>query len=433
MSSYNKSLHDMNASVPMYKGSSKMRKHFTFLGVGLMIAVGYMDPGNWATDISGGAKFGYTLLFVILFSNIMAMILQYLALKLGIATDKDLAQACRTYLPVKINYLFWVLCELSIIACDLAELLGSAIALKLLFDIPIIVGVSITVVDVLLILFLQNKGFRYIELFVLNLVALIFLCFGYEILIAQPDVEQVLSGFIPTTDIFSNDEMLFIAIGILGATVMPHNLYLHSSVVQTRNYSRNNAGRKEAIHYAAWDSFISLFLALFVNAAILIVSATVFYKNQISVEALEETYHLLSPALGDNWASIVFALALLFSGQSSTITSTLAGQVVMEGFLNMKLRPWIRRLLTRSLAIIPAVLVILIGGEQQTTSLLILSQVILSMQLSFAVIPLVYYTSNRTIMQNFVNSSPLTLVSWVVAVLICSLNLYLIANFFWLS
>ena len=421
-------------SVPMH--GSFWKKLLAFAGPGLMVAVGYMDPGNWATDIAGGAQFGYTLLSVILISNIFAIFLQYLALKLGIVTGRDLAQACRDHYSKPVAFALWVLCEIAIAACDLAEVIGSAIALNLLFGIPLTVGVVITVLDVLLILFFQYKGFRYIESVVAALILVILVCFGYEIIVSKPDIFPMLAGLLPTTQIVFNPDMLYIAIGILGATVMPHNLYLHSSIVQTRNFEKNNAGRKVAVKFATIDSTVSLLLAFFINAAILIVSAATFHTsgNQ-DVADINDAYKLLTPLLGAGLASTFFAVALLASGQNSTLTGTLAGQIVMEGFLNIRLKPWLRRLITRLIAIIPALIVTIMYGEKGTTSLLILSQVILSMQLSFAVVPLVMFTGDKTKMGIFVNKPYVKIVAWLISSVIIFLNVYLLFETFkeWFS
>lgn len=424
-----KSLPEVHKSVPVPKNYSFWRKLLVFAGPGFLVAVGYMDPGNWATDLAGGSKFGYALLSVILLSNFFAMLLQHLALKLGIVTGRDLAQMCREQYSKKTAIFLWLMAEIMIIACDLAEVLGSAIALNLLFGIPILLGVTITAVDVLVILLLQNKGFRYIEAVVVTLISTITLAFVAEIILSSPDILPLLAGFIPTTKMAFNPEMLYLAIGILGATVMPHNLYLHSAVVQTRNYEENEEGKKEAIKFATIDSTVALGLALFVNAAILIVSAaTFYYKGYHDVAEIKEAYKLLAPLLGTGLASVLFALALLASGQNSTITGTLAGQIIMEGFINFRIKPWMRRLITRLMAIVPAVIFIAIYGSKGVTDLLILSQVVLSIQLSFAVFPLIMFTSSKKIMGNFVNSKKMTVVSWIIALFIASLNGWLIIS-----
>lgn len=424
-----KSLPEVHKSIPVPKNYGFFRKLMVFAGPGFLVAVGYMDPGNWATDLAGGSKFGYALLSVILLSNFFAMLLQHLALKLGVVTGKDLAQMCRDQYTKKTAIFLWLMAEIMIIACDLAEVLGSAIALNLLFGIPILWGVIITALDVLLILLLQSKGFRYIEAVVVTLISTITLAFIAEIILSSPSIIPLLSGFIPTVELVFNPEMLYIAIGILGATVMPHNLYLHSAIVQTRNYEESEEGKKEAIKFATIDSTVALGLALFVNAAILIVSAaTFYYKGYNDVAEIEEAYKLLAPLLGTGFASVLFALALLASGQNSTITGTLAGQIIMEGFINFRIKPWMRRLITRLMAIVPAVVFIAIYGSKGVTDLLILSQVVLSIQLSFAVFPLIMFTSSKKIMGIFVNSKKITIISWMIAIIIASLNVWLIIN-----
>lgn len=386
-----------------------------------------MDPGNWATDIAGGAKFGYALLTVILLSNLMAVLLQSLCVRLGVATGRDLAQACRDYFSPRVNFVLWVLCEIAIAACDLAELLGSAIALQLLFGIPLVWGVCITALDVLVLLFLQGKGFRYVEALVITLVATVGVCFTAEILFSRPDAAGILSGYLPKREILQNLEMLYIAIGILGATVMPHNLYLHSSIVQTRDWQPTTEKRWEAIKFGTIDSTVALSLALFINSAILIVSAATFhFSGYQEVAEIQDAYKLLSPLLGVSAASAIFGIALLASGQSSTLTATLAGQIVMEGFLQLRLPPWLRRLATRLLAIIPALIAIIFFGEKSTGNLLVFSQVVLSLQLSFAVIPLVMFTSNRRLMGEFVNPLWLKSLAWSVALVIVGLNAWLL-------
>ncbi len=425
------SLPEVFSSVNIPKNAGFWRKLMAFTGPGLMVAVGYMDPGNWATDIAGGAQFGYTLLSVILISNIFAIILQHLSLKLGIVAERDLAQACRDHFNPTTNFILWVLCEIAIAACDLAEVIGSAIALNLLFGIPLTWGVVITVVDVFLILFLQAKGFRLIESIVAGLIFIILGCFAYEIILSKPDIFPILSGLVPQKEVITNPSMLYIAIGILGATVMPHNLYLHSSIVQTRNYERNREGKKEAIKFATIDSTVSLLLAFFINAAILIVAAATFHTTgNTDVADIHDAHKMLAPILGTTFASIFFAIALLASGQNSTLTGTLAGQIVMEGFLNIRLKPWLRRLVTRLIAVIPALIVTIIYGEKGTTNLLVLSQVILSMQLSFAVVPLVMFTGSKLKMGEFVNKLWLKVLIWIIAVVIMALNLYLLFETF---
>jgi manganese transport protein len=430
------SLPESYHSVHVPKGVSFWRKALAFAGPGYMVAVGYMDPGNWATDLAGGSRFGYTLLSVILLSNMMAILLQALALKLGVATGRDLAQACRDHYSRPVSFVLWVLCEIAIAACDLAEVIGSAIALNLLFGIPLIWGVCLTAFDVLLILLLQNKGFRWLEAFVIALVITIGACFAIELFMAKPAIAEIMRGLVPTTQIVSNPVMLYIAIGILGATVMPHNLYLHSSIVQTRKVLPDDRSRREAIKFATLDSTVALLFAFFINAAILILAAASFHNTgHQDVADIGDAYRLLTPLLGTTLASTLFAVALLASGQNSTITGTLAGQIVMEGFLNIRLPAWLRRLITRLIAIIPAVIVTAMYGERGAGGLLILSQVILSLQLSFAVVPLVYFTSQRSKMGVFVNSRPLAAAAWLVAVIIMGLNGWLLLGTFreWLA
>ncbi|HMH79312.1 MAG TPA: Nramp family divalent metal transporter [Candidatus Acidoferrum sp.] len=421
------SLPESHRTIPIHAGIGWFKKVLAFAGPGYLVAVGYMDPGNWATDIGGGAKFGYTLLSVILISNVMAMILQALSAKLGIVTGRDLAQACRESYSRPAAIGLWVVCEIAIAACDLAEVLGSAVALKLLFGLPLILGVLITALDVLIVLALQGRGFRLIEAFVITLIASIALCFAYEIFFAQPIWREAAVGFIPRWEILRNREMLYIGIGILGATVMPHNLYLHSSIVQTRAFATDAPGKREAIRYATFDSTLALGFALFVNAAILILGAAAFHTRGLhDVAEISDAYKLLTPVLGASLASTLFACALLASGQNSTLTGTLAGQIVMEGFLNLRLKPWLRRLITRSVAIIPAVIVIGFYGEGKVTSLLILSQVVLSFQLPFAVIPLVQFTSDRVRMGAFANSRFTKILAWTVAAAILGFNFELL-------
>ena len=425
------SLREVHGSVIVPSGAGFWRKMFAFAGPGYLVAVGYMDPGNWATDLAGGARYGYTLLSVILISNLMAILLQALALKLGIVTGRDLAQACRDHYSRPVSFVLWVLCEIAIAACDLAEVIGSAIALNLLFDIPLIWGVCLTAFDVLLILLLQNKGFRYLEAFVIALVATIGTCFAVELFMAQPVLADVVKGLIPRTEIVTNPAMLYIAIGILGATVMPHNLYLHSSIVQTRKVLPDQESKREAIRFATLDSTVALLFAFFINAAILILASATFHETgHQEVADIGDAYRLLSPLLGTTVASTLFAIALLASGQNSTITGTLAGQIVMEGFLNIRLPAWLRRLITRLIAIVPAVIVTAMYGEKGAGSLLILSQVILSLQLSFAVVPLVYFTSQRTKMGEFANGKLLAGTAWLVAVVILGLNAWLLIGTF---
>ena len=432
------SLPEVHASVHVPINAGFWRKMGAFAGPGLLVAVGYMDPGNWATDLAGGAKFGYTLLSVILISNFMAILLQHLSLKLGIVTGRDLAQACRDHYSRPVAFTLWVLCEIAIAACDLAEVIGSAIALNLLFGIPLFVGVLITALDVLLILLLQHKGFRLLEAIVATLILTIGACFAYNLAISGLSAQGVASGLIPTKQIILNSEMLYVAIGILGATVMPHNLYLHSSVVQTRNFDRDPAGKRMAVKFATIDSTVALLFAFFINAAILVLAAAAFHgKGHEDVADINDAYKLLTPVLqsvtgsaGAALASTLFAVALLASGQNSTLTGTLAGQIVMEGFLNIRLRPWVRRLITRLVAIVPAAIVAGLYGDRGAGQLLILSQVILSLQLSFAVIPLVKFTSERRKMGEFTNAIWLTVLSWIVTVVIVCLNVWLLVQQF---
>jgi len=391
-----------------------------------------MDPGNWATDLAAGSGFGYALLFVIMLSNLMAILLQSLCIKLGVATGRDLAQACRDHFSKPVAVGLWVVCEIAIAACDLAEVIGSAIALQLLFGIPMLWGVCITAADVLLVLLLQNRGFRYLEALVVVLIGTVGLCFALEILFSQPKWVEIVHGFfVPSGDIVRRPEMLYIAMGILGATVMPHNLYLHSSIVQTRKYEPTAGGRREAIRFFTIDSTVALMIALFINSAILIVAAAVFHSNgYTNVAEIQQAHYLLSPLLGVAGAGTLFAFALLASGQNSTLTGTLAGQIVMEGFLNIRLRPWLRRLITRLIAIVPAIIVTAMYGQHGTARLLVLSQVILSIQLSFAVIPLVMFTNNKEKMGEFVNALWLKFLGWTVAILIACLNGWLLVQSF---
>jgi manganese transport protein len=417
-------------------GATWWRKILAFAGPGYLVAVGYMDPGNWATDLAGGSRFGYSLLSVILISNLMAVLLQGLASKLGIVSGRDLAQACRDHYSPRVNVMLWLLCEVAIAACDLAEVIGTAIALNLLFGIPIAWGVGITALDVLIVLYLQNKGFRLLEALVIALIATVGLCFLFELIVSRPDLSGVARGFVPSASILSNPEMLYIAIGILGATVMPHNLYLHSSIVQTRKYELTTEGKREAVRFAFVDSTIALSFALFINAAILIVAAATFHRTgNTQVAEIQDAYQLLSPLLGVGAAGAVFALALLASGQNSTLTGTLAGQIVMEGFLNIRIRPWLRRLITRGIAIVPAAIVAILYGESGTAKLLVLSQVVLSLQLSFAVFPLVIFTSDRVKMGEFANAAWLKVLAYLVAFVIAGLNAWLLFQTFrdWLG
>jgi manganese transport protein len=421
------SLPEVHRSIAIPEGTGFWRKLLAYSGPGYLISVGYMDPGNWATDLAGGSKFGYTLLSVILLSNLMAIVLQSLCVRLGVATGRDLAQSCRDYFSPRVSFCLWILCEIAITACDLAELVGSAIALQLLFGIPLAIGVCITAVDVIVVLFLQSRGFRYIEALIITLIMVIGGCFIAELIFSRPDFQAVAIGFIPRAEIVQNPQMLYVAIGILGATVMPHNLYLHSAIVQTRRWQETTIQKWEAIKFATIDSTIALSIALFINAGILILAASAFHfgGNQEVVE-IQDAYKLLSPVLGAPLASTLFGVALLASGQSSTLTSTMAGQIVMEGFLEIRLRPWLRRLLTRLVAIVPALLTIVFLGEGSTTNLLILSQVILSLQLSFAVVPLVMFTSNRQLMKEYVNPQWLSYLAWLIASIIIGLNSWLL-------
>jgi manganese transport protein len=424
------SLPESYRTIPVFRGASVWRKLLAFAGPGYLVAVGYMDPGNWATDLGGGSKFGYTLLSVILLSSLMAMFLQALSAKLGIVTGRDLAQACRDHFSKRTSIVLWILCEIAIAACDLAEVLGSAVALNLLFHLPLLAGVLLTSLDVLLVLALQGRGFRIVETLVITLIATIAGCFAYEIFFAQPLWLNAAHGFVPTLEIFRNREMLYIAIGILGATVMPHNLYLHSSIVQTRAFAHEPESKREAVRYATIDSTLALVFALFINAAILVLGAAVFHhRGMTSIADIGQAYQLLTPVLGASLASTLFAAALLCSGQNSTITGTLAGQIVMEGFLDIRLAPWLRRLITRLAAIIPAVIVIGVWGERQLTSLLILSQVVLSFQLPFAVVPLVHFTSDKAKMGEFVNRRWVVVLAWIITAAIIIVN----AELLWLT
>ena len=423
------SLAEVYRTIPV-SGATPWRKMLAFAGPGYLVAVGYMDPGNWATDLAGGALFGYSLLSVVLMSNIMAVLLQGLASKLGIVTGRDLAQACRDHYSRPVGFMLWVICELAIAACDLAEVIGTAIALNLLFGIPLTWGIGITALDVLLVLYLQNKGFRLLEALVITLLCTVGACFAALIWMARPPLAGVMFGFAPPRELLDNPAMLYIAMGILGATVMPHNLYLHSSIVQTRKYEETAAGKREAVRFAFLDSTIALSFALFINAAILIVAAASFHTTgNTEVAEIQDAYKLLTPLLGAG-ASTVFALALLASGQNSTLTGTLAGQIVMEGFLNIRLRPWLRRLITRGIAIVPAAVVAILYGESGTARLLVFSQVILSMQLSFAVFPLVRFTSDPVKMGEFVNARWLKAAAYLVASIIAALNGWLLVQIF---
>ncbi len=415
------SLPEVHRSVDVEQQGKKWKRLLAFFGPAYLISVGYMDPGNWATDIEGGSRFGYALIWVLLMSNLMAVLLQTLSARLGIASGRDLAQSCRDNYSRPVSYALWFVCEIAIAACDLAEVLGTAIGLNLLFHIPMLAGIMITAVDSIFLLAIQNMGVRKFEAFILSLVFTVGLCFVYELVLADPSWPSVMSGFAPSLP----PDALYVAIGIIGATVMPHNLYLHSALVQTRSFAHTDEGKRRAARYNLFDTTIALNAAFFVNAAILILAATVFWKNKLVVTQLQQAHELLSPMLGTSFAAAAFALALLAAGQSSTLTGTLAGQIVMEGFLNFKMRPFLRRLVTRLLAIIPAVVVLTSTGESGTYGLLILSQVILSLQLPFAVIPLIHFTSNARIMG--VLRSPLwtRVLAWITAAIIVSLNLRL--------
>jgi manganese transport protein len=426
-----RSLPEVHGSIAVPENAGFWRKLFAFAGPGYLVAVGYMDPGNWATDLAGGARYGYTLLSVIMLSNLMAILLQALAARLGIASGRDLAQACRDSYSWPVTIFLWIVCEIAIAACDLAEVIGAAIALNLLFHLPLIWGVTLTALDVLIVLYMQHRGFRYVEALVVALIVAIASSFAIELWLAKPDFAAVAAGFIPTAEVLRNPDMLYIAIGILGATVMPHNLYLHSSIVQTRKYADTEGSKREAIRYATIDSSVALMSALFINAAILIMAAAVFHgTGHEEVADITDAYQLLSPLLGTTMASILFAVALLCSGQNATLTGTLAGQIVMEGFINLRLRPWLRRLITRLIAIVPAIIVVMLYGERGAGPLLILSQVILSLQLPFAVFPLVMFTSDPHKMGPFANPPWVKALAWTVAVIIGALNVYLLYQTF---
>jgi manganese transport protein len=423
------SLPEAHRSVPVPTTAGFWRKLFAYTGPGFLVAVGYMDPGNWATDLAGGSRFGYALLSVVLISSLIAMVMQHLSVKLGVVTGRDLAQACRDNYPKPVVWFLWVICEVAIAACDLAEVVGSAIALQLLFGIPLVWGCLITALDVFIVLYLQQRSFRYVEAVVVTLIATISICFAINLWLAKPSLTGVLLGLVPSTEIVRVPGMLYIAIGIIGATVMPHNLYLHSSIVQTRNFPRTAAGRREAIKFATLDSNMALLHAFFINGAILVLASAVFHRSgHAEVAEIQDAYRLLSPLLGTTLASLLFAIALLSSGQNSTLTGTLAGQIVMEGFVNIRLRPWLRRLLTRALAIVPAVLVIGFWGERHSGQLLVASQVVLSMQLGFAMWPLLRFTGARALMGEFVNRRWLKVVGWTSALLIIGLNLKLLVD-----
>jgi manganese transport protein len=425
------SLSEAHRSVPILATASFWRKMFAFAGPGYLVAVGYMDPGNWATDLGGGSKFGYTLLSVVLLSSLIAMFLQALSAKLGIATGRDLAQACREHYSRRTSIFLWIICEVAIAACDLAEVLGSAIALQLLFHLPLLVGVILTGADVLIVLALQGRGFRWIEAMIITLIFTIAGCFAYEIFFAQPLWREAASGLLPTAEILRNREMLYLAIGILGATVMPHNLYLHSSIVQTRAFGFDVESKREAIKFSILDSSVALGFSFFINAAILVLGAAAFHHRGLTeVADISQAYKLLTPVLGASLASVLFACALLCSGQNSTLTGTLAGQIVMEGFVHLQVKPWQRRMITRCLAIIPAVIVIAIMGEGGVMRLLVFSQVVLSFQLPFAIVPLVQFTADRTKMGAFVNRKWISTLAWFVAAAVITLNMLLLVLIF---
>src|SRR2546430_205647 len=425
------SLPEVHRTILVPQTASFWRKLMAFSGPGFLVAVGYMDPGNWATDLAGGARFGYALLSVVMISNLMAILLQHLCIKLGVATGRDLAQACRDHYPRPVVWFLWIICEIAIAACDLAEVVGSAIGLQLLFGIPLVWGCIITASDVLLVLYLQTKGFRYVEAIVITLIATIGGCFAAELIFSKPSPTGILLGFIPNPGIIANQGMLYVSIGILGATVMPHNLYLHSSIVQTRKFEQTPEGKREAIKFATIDSSGALMFALFINGAILILAAAAFHwSGHQDVAGIQDAYKLLSPLLGITGASALFALALLASGQNSTLTGTLAGQIVMEGFLNFRITPWLRRLITRGIAIIPALFVIGIFGEGKTTELLVASQVVLSMQLGFAVWPLMRFTGEKAKMGEFANRLWVKILGWTAAGIIIVLNLKLLLDTF---
>ena len=421
------SLPEVHRTVAVPTAAGFWRKVFAFAGPGYLVAVGYMDPGNWATDLAGGARYGYTLLSVIMLSNFGAILLQALSLRLGIASGRDLAQACRDTYSRPVTFVLWILCEIAIAACDLAEVIGAAIALNLLFGLPLIWGVLLTALDVLIVLFLQHRGFRYVEALVVGLIVAIAGSFAIELWLARPDLTAVAAGFVPQTQILRDPNMLYIAIGILGATVMPHNLYLHSSIVQTRKYLDDDRSKAEAIRFATIDSTFALMFALFINAAILIMAAATFHgTGHQDVADIGDAYNLLTPLLGASFASALFAIALLCSGQNATLTGTLAGQIVMEGFINLRLRPWLRRLITRLIAIVPAVIVVGLYGERGSGALLILSQVILSLQLPFAIFPLVMFTSDRAKMGAFVSPLWMKTLAWAVSLVIAVLNVWML-------
>jgi manganese transport protein len=421
------SLPEVHGTGAVPAGAGFWKKMLAFAGPGYLVAVGYMDPGNWATDLAGGSRYGYTLLSVIMLSNLMAILLQALSARLGIVSGRDLAQACRDHFSPPVTFVLWLLCEVAIAACDLAEVIGSAIALNLLFGLPLFWGVCLTSLDVLLVLYLQQFRFRYVEGLVVLLILGIAGSFAIELALSRPDLGGVLRSLVPSPEIVRNPEMLYIAVGILGATVMPHNLYLHSSIVQTRKYQDAVESRREAVRFATIDSTVALMSALFLNGAILVVAAATFHgTGHQDVADISDAYLLLAPLLGTNLASTLFAVALLFSGQNATLTGTLAGQIVMEGFLNIRLRPWLRRLITRLIAIVPALFTVALYGERGTAALLILSQVVLSLQLPFAVFPLVMFVGNRKKMGALVAPRWMLALAWPTAVVIAALNVWLL-------
>jgi len=424
------SLSDVYRSVNTRRDGSKLRRIAAFAGPGYMVAVGYMDPGNWATSLAGGSKFGYALLTVALLSNLMAIVLQSLCARLAIASGRDLAQACRDAFPKWVSIPLWAFAEIAIIATDIAEVIGTAIGLNLIFGVPLELGVLITALDVFLILYLQKMGFRWVEAFIITLLGVIAVCFGVQILLADPQWGAVLTGFFPTTEIVTNPEMLYLALGILGATVMPHNLYLHSGIVQTRDFGHTLPEKREALTFATIDSTVALCFALLINASILILAAAAFNANgQTNIVELGEAHSLLAPLLGLAIAPTLFGIALLCCGLNSTVTATLAGQIVMEGFIKMKVQPWVRRLITRAIAIIPAAFVTIWYGDAGTAELLILTQVVLSLQLSFAVFPLVMFTASKAKMGELVAPRWLSAIAYLIAVVIAGLNVKLLLDF----
>jgi manganese transport protein len=423
----NPSLPEVFRTIHVPTDAPFLRRLLAFIGPGYLVAVGYMDPGNWATDIAGGAAYNYRLLSVVLLSNFLAIFLQALAAKLGIVTGRDLAQACRDAYGKRVSMLLWLSAEIAIVACDIAEVIGAAIALNLLFHLPLIAGVIVTAFDVLLVLALQHRGFRWIEVLVITLIATMMAIFAAEMVFARPEWAGVAAGFVPHTDIVRDPRMLYLALGILGATVMPHNLYLHSSIVQTRRYGRSEPELRDAVRMATTDSTVALMLALFVNAAILILAAATFYRTgHHEITSIESAHKMLTPLLGVSLATPLFAVALLASGQNSTLTGTMAGQIVLEGFTTFRTSPWLRRMISRGIAIVPAVIAIALYGERGTGQLLIFSQVVLSLQLSFAVIPLIHFTGDKTKMGSFVSGPITRVVGWAVAALIAGLNVYMV-------